>query len=462
MKPSGFLLLLLALAPGSVVAEGQTWHVAGSGNDSWEGTTLPRAFRTLQRAAGVVEPGDTVMIGDGEYATPAETPASSVVVIDRSGRPDAWITWRARDGANPVIRPTGWNGILVTGSYHRFEGLTIEGANDSITLAEALADAKNAKPNGRFNTNGIFINGRLRPPEQKPHHVLIRNCTVAKCPGGGIVAIESDYLTVEDCRVFENGWFMRYGGSGITTLHNWRFDDAPGYHVVIQRNRVWNNKTLVPWEKVGRLSDGNGILLDVTEEDAEGASNPNADTAIAASPSSGEGPAVPKTAPSQKLPRPAWKGRALVANNVCAFNGGSGIHTFRTRHVDIVNNTTYWNGQIVGYPELFANRSDDVVILNNIIVPRPAGKVTSNNRNGVIRWDYNLYPVSQTVFDAPNDLVADPGFVSEDLDRRVPRFRTRPDGPATDSGSAELPQRTDITGAARPRGRSPDRGAYEQ
>jgi hypothetical protein len=274
-------------------------------------------------------------------------------------------------------------------------------------------------------------------------------------PGGGIVALEADYLTVEDCHVFENSWYCRYAASGITTLGNWRFDDAPGYHIVIQRNLVWDNKTLVPWERTGKLSDGNGILLDVTEgEDGGGATNPNADAVTATKPAKSDRPAKP--------PRPTWNARALIANNVSAYNGGSGIHTFRTKHVDIINNTTYWNGQVVGYQELFPNRSDDIVILNNIIVPRPGGKVTSNHRNTAIRWDYNLYPAAQTLFKGGHDLVAEPRFIDVQPDLRRADFRLAPTSPGLDSGCEEIPQLTDLLKRPRPAGAARDRGAYEQ
>jgi len=63
----------------------------------------------------------------------------------------------------------------------------------------------------------------------------------------------------------------------ITTLNNCTFDDAPGYHVVIQRNLVWKNKTMVAWEKIGKLSDGKGIIPDVTGQAQSGATHPGAD-----------------------------------------------------------------------------------------------------------------------------------------------------------------------------------------
>lgn len=155
-------------------------------------------------------------------------------------------------------------------------------------------------------------------------------------------------------------------------------------------------------------------------------------------------------------------GRALIANNVSAFNGGSGIHTFRTKHVDIINNTTYHNGGIVGYQELFPNNSEDVVILNNIIVPRPGGQVTSNNKNTNIRWDYNLYSKPQNIWKGAHDIVADPQFVDIQYDPAKCDFRLKKGSQALDSGCNDVPQLTDIDGKDRPKEAGRDRGAYEQ
>ena len=169
-----------------------------------------------------------------------------------------------------------------------------------------------------------------------------------------------------------------------------------------------------------------------------------------------------KPTANEKPRRPIWKNRALIANNVSAYNGGSGIHTFRTSHVDIINNTTYWNGTSVGYEELFPNHSTDIVILNNIIVPRPGGKVTSNNKNKDIRWDYNIYPVEQNVFKGAHDIVADPRFVNPHIDLSIGNFKLKKGSPALHSGTDEIPQTVDNQGDKRPKGAGRDRGAYEQ
>ena len=162
-----------------------------------------------------------------------------------------------------------------------------------------------------------------------------------------------------------------------------------------------------------------------------------------------------------KPQRPVWNNRSLIANNLSVFNGGSGIHTFRTCHVDIVNNTTYWNGTGVDYEELFPNNSYDVVIKNNIIVPRPGGRVTSNNRNQDVQWDYNIYPVDQKVICGPHDIVADPQFVSPYTDLRFADFHLKEGSLAIGSATNDLPQSTDIVGTKRPQG-ARDMGCYEQ
>ncbi|MFP5040886.1 right-handed parallel beta-helix repeat-containing protein [Parasediminibacterium sp. JCM 36343] len=446
-----FIFSLLLSASSLLMAQ-TTWHVSAAGDDANNGKTVATAFRTLQKAADLVKPGDVVLIGNGNYSNANRSSGSAVLYIKSSGTKDAWITWKAEKGEHPEIHPGGWAGIQVGGSYHIIDGITVIGANDSIVLLKAQEDSKNKAADPHFNTNGIFVNGRGHTPDDKPHHVIVRNCTVGKCPGGGIIAIETDYITIEDCKVYENAWYMRYGGSGISTLDNWAFDDAPGYHNIIQRNYCWNNKTMVSWEKIGRLSDGNGIILDVTDQEQNGATNMNNDKVI--KPGDSAANAKPK--------RPEWKGRALVANNVSAFNGGSGIHTFRTKYVDVINNTVYHNGEVVGYPDMFANSSEDIVFLNNIIVPRPGCKVTGNNKNKNIRWDYNIYPIPQDLFNAPNDIVADPQFVNAYFDRLTADFHLKAGSPALSSASNDVPQATDLQGKPRPKGKGRDRGAYEQ
>ncbi len=232
--------------------------------------------------------------------------ADAVLKITKSGRTDAWITWKAAPGAHPDVRPTGWGGITITASYIVIDGINVTGDNDRLTLEDALADSKKPRANPRFNTNGITIEGRKSAPDAKPHHITIRTCVVSKCPGGGINMLTGDYCIIEDNLVFGNAWYMRYAGSGISALESWAHDDKPGYHIIIQRNLVWDNKTLVPWKRIGKLSDGNGIILDVTDGPASaGPTNPNGDAAVkpkGAAPGTAKPAAVPAVAPKPAPP----------------------------------------------------------------------------------------------------------------------------------------------------------------
>ena len=145
-----------------------------------------------------------------------------------------------------------------------------------------------------------------------------------------------------------------------------------------------------------------------------------------------------------------------------AFNGRSGIHTFRTCKVDILNNTTYMNGSVVDYGELFPNASEDILIMNNVIVPRPGCKVNIDSRNRRIRWDYNIYPYGDAPIHGEHDIIADPMLVRPSRDIDVCDFRLSKKSPAVNAGTSDFHAERDITGRRRPAGKGVDMGAYEK
>src|SRR5436190_18685183 len=80
---------------------GATYYVAPRGADSNPGSQS-RPFRTIQHAADIVNPGDTVIVEDGTYnGTGTGTACASatsrpVVCLTRGGTIQRWITFRAR------------------------------------------------------------------------------------------------------------------------------------------------------------------------------------------------------------------------------------------------------------------------------------------------------------------------------------------------------------------------------
>lgn len=389
------------------------YYVSGSGSDDNTGRASNAAYRNLAKAASVVVAGDTVWIMNGTYAP---------FTLSRSGTSAAPITWKAYAGHKPELASTSWNAISVNASWQIIDGLTLTGANDSITLAAAEADYAKDAPNGLYNGNGILLDNRNK--ETKHHHLTVRNCTVRKFPGGGIATIQADYTVVENCDIYENAWYSRYGCSGLTIFpHN--ADSGAGYRNIIRGNRLWYNCGLVKWKQVLDYSDGNGFILDVTADD--------------------------------------YSGRTLVTNNLAVNNGGSGIHAYKGRHADIVNNTAYMNGWKVGYADIFAGYSTDIVLKNNIAYSRVGGKANTNSSNTSVVYDHNIYFNGTRAVTGAHDIVADPKFVAAGLDPLSSDFRILGASPARDAGVAiaGTTPTVDILGTSRPRGSAIDRGAYE-
>ncbi|HEV2666424.1 MAG TPA: DUF1565 domain-containing protein, partial [Blastocatellia bacterium] len=75
-----------------------TYHVSPTGSDSNPGSEA-RPFRTIQKAADSVKPGDTVLVGDGIYAYSGSNDCYGkvVVCVSRGGSPDNWVVFRSKN-----------------------------------------------------------------------------------------------------------------------------------------------------------------------------------------------------------------------------------------------------------------------------------------------------------------------------------------------------------------------------
>jgi hypothetical protein len=104
------------------------YYVATTGSDANSGTSAA-PFRTLQKAASVVGPGDTVIVRDGVYT--GGSSGGNLVSLSRSGSSSAWIVFRAERKWGAVL--DGRNNYNQTGidfgsvSYVRVEGFEIRG-----------------------------------------------------------------------------------------------------------------------------------------------------------------------------------------------------------------------------------------------------------------------------------------------------------------------------------------------
>ncbi len=332
-------LLLFVLV--SIDTLATNYYVSPTGNDDDDGVTLTTPFLTIERATYAVLPGDTVFIRNGVYTK--NDPESLIAYLTVSGTENNPITFRNYPGETPILQlnNTNWGAVAINGcDYIIIDGLTIIGNNDNITLAYALEQQVNTS-NPATSGNGIAINTEYNNETNRPHHTIVRNCTLSKCGGGGIYTYNADYTTIENNIVSECGWYAPYGNSGISMYQNWNSDTYTGIKNYIIGNTCYRNENYIPFYVAGTITDGNGIIID----DGRNTQN-NSTLGI-------------------------YTGTTYIANNLVFDNGARGIHCYQSDNVIIVNNTSYHNGQspTTQEGELTAFDASNITYFNNIVSP---------------------------------------------------------------------------------------------
>jgi hypothetical protein len=375
-------------------------YVDGSACNTGTGTgTLANPYKTIQAAAYNMRAGQTLLVRSRtDCATPTlyKTVANAAgkhgfAVVDisndagngqystggvRSGRADAWITYRNYPGERPKIRtsPGGLtsggltnadsgnnHGISVrNASYIIIDGFEIEGHLNDVPLTQATALNDRYKTEflspptvktpitAMVDSNGISVGNSgigSTASNQIPHHVIVRNNVVYNFTGGGINGLAADWLTIENNRVSNVGWYSPYGSSAINLFKNKDVDsNTVDYKLIIRGNTAADSGNLFPCScySYRQPTDGNGIIIDSLKS----TSSPNL---------------------------PTYGGRTIVYNNIVTNNGGRGIHTLSSENVDVVFNTMVRNSTIAitGDGELTSQSARKVRAYNNIIVPRP-------------------------------------------------------------------------------------------
>jgi hypothetical protein len=422
-----------------------TYYVSGSGSDSANGLSIATAFLTLQHAASVTQPGDTVYVMNGTYTN--SCPSCDVLDITIPGTPNNWITYKAYPGQTPIISFNGWEGIFFepTAAYIEVNGFTVIGNNANVTLAQALAQSTTS-PNPIFNGNCIASDGRQGTATVRPNHIRILNNIISECGGGGVGTAWSDYVTISGNTIFNSAWYSLYGASAISTWENWNSDSSTGYKMIITGNRIYGNTELVPvfGDKPPMITDGEAIIVDSTRNSAYNSTND---------------------------PLPPYTGRTLIANNVIYNNGSSAIEVFESDHVDVVNNSSYQNvtnPPVSGRGEMNLNQTSDVNVINNIFYSatgqNPVASVPKTTSS--ITLNYNLYyngTIAGDIPAGPNDLTANPlYFDPADTNPLNVLLTVSPGSPALGSGTSYLAPATDFAGNPRPGPGGYDRGAYQQ
>jgi parallel beta-helix repeat protein len=392
-------LLLFAVHLFSSVYAKNYYISSTKGIPSNNGLSHQTPISSIQDAVDKTIPGDTVFIMSGTYNPPC--PQCAAIAISRSGTHEKWIVIKKYLNEKPILKFSDWNGVLFenSASYIEFNGLTIQGNNSNIKREEALnqpGGCNNLRGtiSGIYNGSGISISGKDGLPN---HHITIKNCTIFDCPGAGISATKSDYITIENNYIYNNCWYTVYGESGITLYQNQNFDSKDGYHCVIIENKIYGNRLYVPWfDAPCKITDGNGIIIDQSINGG-------------------------------------YKAKILIAFNIVVNNGGAGILSYHSENVDIVNNTAYLNQQSdeIKDGEIVATQSNNISIYNNILYSLTSKNINSNYKNRNISYDYNLhFGGSKKELTGSHIINADPIFLKPASDLKTADFSLSTKSPA--------------------------------
>lgn len=372
----------------------------------------------LQNTLSALQPGDTLWLGadaqgHADYYPPASPYNDDYTNLTlegkhgdpQNGNPAKWTTIKPEPNVRPILHEvadTNEGNPLVNdrvffsiwnSSFIRIEGLEMVGWNGDI----------------RTGINFANVNGG------GDHDIQIINNYVHDFGGAGIGLGDSSQVLVEGNIVSGNCKVEADAPSGIDFFHpvlvssdnsHFATDNSelgnPGnqYALIIRNNTCYDNILTR-----GQLTDGNGIICDDFEH-----------------------------AQSDGVMFGGSSQRTLVANNVCYYNGGVGVHVYESDYVDVFNNTCYGNQRNAGYGEIdnvaaatekhtsYAGKNNR--FYDNICYPLtdrgagPHGYVggSASGAGGLDAWDYNLYwengQLSLTTASGAHDINRDPKFVS--------------------------------------------------
>ena len=324
---------------------GKQYWVSPNGSDTADGLSQATAFKTLQRAQSVTNPGDVVNVLPGTYTAPN---ARDVLQINRAGSAAAWITYKAAPGAKIQVSPNNWMGVEVLAPYIIVEGFEVIGNARSVTRDFALHHAHDGTI-PQTNSYGVGIGS---------HHVRILDNKIHDNSGHGIGG-GGDYVVISGNDVYGNGNWSPYATGGVSQVQQGarQFDNAPGYHNFIIGNSIHDNVELIgnAWAG-GAITDGNGIIID-----------------------------------SNQLGTTPYTGRTLISNNVLTNNGAAGVLVYQSAHVDVFSNSSVNNNFNVKEGEILAAKASDVRMFSNIMVARSGSYATGGGYADTnVAYDYNV------------------------------------------------------------------------
>ncbi|MFN8280229.1 MAG: right-handed parallel beta-helix repeat-containing protein [Saprospiraceae bacterium] len=407
----------------------QLFVSSATGDDHHDGTTMALALKTLQYAANMSQPGDTINIAQGIYRSGQK----NLLRISQNGTVDHWIYYKAYGQERPILYISNESAISFNlASYIQIEGLEITQDPEYISRFSNFDQKDNITSKG----NGILFE-RSRNEGYLSHHIRLKNNFIHDCPGTAIDVNSADYLDFVFNTIQANGNLSSNNNCGIRMQFLSAFDQKPGDHIQIMYNSISDHRQQGALARINNTCEesygGAGIAMRNNRFDPYQAN------------------------------RPAYQHGILISNNIIYLNGGPGIDIFETNNLSLINNTLYQNNQNneSRCGEIVIDKTKGVRAYNNIIAARlglPGSAV--NNYEGV-SFKNNLYANTKIYFKGEKDLNEDPLFTTTDHHLGQYNFELRPKSSAINTGFNELLSPYDFQGNIRLINGRVDMGAIE-
>ena len=403
-------------------ALGTTWYVATTGSDHAEGSASS-PWKTLQHAANLVHPGDTVIVREGKYA----------------GFVVGWDNPKGGSSKAPIIFKADPKVFITSKDNKTFDGIDLESGSNYWVLEGFNIN----NTDGSIKRTGIRI--------ARSANVIVRKNHVDNCGTWGIFTSHAENVLIE-----KNECSNSRKEHGIYVSNS---ADNP----VVQGNVCWGNRQC-------------GIHINGDKSQGEDGIISNALVSGNKIHDNGEGGGSGINCDGVQN---AW-----IENNLLYNNHANGISLYRidgggpSIHNTVVNNTIV-SASNSRWAINIKNQSTDNQLYNNIILNnnknRGSINIASDSLEGF--WsDYNivtnkLNPADGDVPDLSlarwrsatgqdkHSIVAPASGLF--IDPSANDYRLPSTSPAVDTGIAAFAALKDLEGKARPRGAGIDIGAYE-
>lgn len=231
IKSIAFILFFINLFPS---AARDIYVSVSNGLDTNDGSKPTKALQTLQAAADMTRPGDTVWVDFGVY----QSKAKEILRIRNSGSEKKWIVYKNISENKPILKIHYDAGIFLESvSYISIEGFEITQDVDWYGRKYLGAD-----PDFVTSTGNGIVCPRVSQLSKISHHIKIQDCEIHSCPGSGIFLQCADYLTIQFNHIHHNGEMNLTNNSGIRLQQLVEFDQKEGIHNLINGNTVHHQR----------------------------------------------------------------------------------------------------------------------------------------------------------------------------------------------------------------------------